>query len=274
MNQDITILIVDDDPDVLAVTSRILTSAGYKVLKAGTGREGLEMAETHRPDLVLLDVVLPDIMGTEVCRRIKHNPAFDGIFVILSSGLKTGSCHQTAGLESGADGYIARPVSNQELTARIDAMVRILTGERQRMARGLKNRDIALDVLLEKRQKEKNEMADTIMDHLNWTVFPYIDRLKTCRHWQDAVTLAPLIEANIRKSVAPFESSFFNCFKEFTPTEIQVADLIRTGKTSKEIAGLLNMSLRSVHFHRNNIRKKLHIQGSKTNLRTFLMSLS
>jgi DNA-binding NarL/FixJ family response regulator len=74
--------------------------------------------------------------------------------------------------------------------------------------------------------------------------------------------------------VAPFESSFCNCFSQFTPTEIQVADLIRTGKTSKEIAGLLTMSLRSVHFHRNNIRKKLHIHGTKTNLRTFLMSLS
>ncbi|MCA1785261.1 MAG: helix-turn-helix transcriptional regulator [Desulfobacteraceae bacterium] len=59
-----------------------------------------------------------------------------------------------------------------------------------------------------------------------------------------------------------------------TPTEVQVADLIKAGKTSKEIAGVLNISARSVNFHRVNIRRKLHIHGSKTNLRTFLLSLT
>jgi DNA-binding response OmpR family regulator len=83
--------------------------------------------------MILLDVVLPDIMGTKVCRQIKSDPFFEGTFVILISGVKTASRHQTDGLDTGADGYIARPVSNRELIARVNAMVRILMGERDRL---------------------------------------------------------------------------------------------------------------------------------------------
>jgi response regulator RpfG family c-di-GMP phosphodiesterase len=77
-------------------------------------------------------VVLQDIMGTEVYRQIKADPRTCGGYVILTSGMKTGSDQQADGLDAGADGYIARPVSNRELIARIDAMVRILTAERER----------------------------------------------------------------------------------------------------------------------------------------------
>jgi response regulator RpfG family c-di-GMP phosphodiesterase len=71
-------------------------------------------------------------MGTEICRQIKSDPVFDGTFVILTSGMRTSSDQQSDGLDAGADGYITRPVSNRELIARIDAMVRILTAERER----------------------------------------------------------------------------------------------------------------------------------------------
>ena len=274
MNQKITILVVDDDPDVRYAAVRIIRSAGYRVLEAATGKECLRMAKEHRPDMILLDVVLPDIPGTEVCRRIKSDPGFGGIFVILTSGVKTGSRHQTDGLETGADGYIARPVSNRELTARIDAMVRILMGERDRLHKTVTEKNIALDVLLDKRDQDKKNVADAIMENLTKTVLPYIDRLKHCNRLQDAEALAPIIDANIRKSVYPFASSFSAVYRKLTPMEVQVADFIKAGKTSKEIAGVLNISTRSVNFHRVNIRRKLHIHGSKTNLRTFLLSLS
>lgn len=254
MNQNITILVVDDDPDVRSATARIIRSAGYSVLEAATGTDCIRMAKAHRPDMILLDVVLPDIMGTEVCRQIKADPGFGGTFVILTSGVKTASRHQTDGLDTGADGYIARPVSNRELTARIDTMVRILMGERDRLQKTVTKKNIALDVLLDKRDLDKKNVADAIKDNLTKTVLPYIDRLKHCNRLQDAEALAPIIEANIKKSVYPFTSSFSAVYRKLTPTEVQVADLIKAGKTSKEIAGVLNISARSVNFHRANIR--------------------
>ncbi|HIJ40448.1 MAG TPA: response regulator [Deltaproteobacteria bacterium] len=132
MNQSIKLLVVDDDPDVLFATSRIVKSAGYEVFEASTGAECLEAAKKIRPDLILLDVVLPDVNGPQLCKQIKSDPALKATFIVLISGSKTSSLEQADGLDEGADGYIARPISNRELKARVNAMVRILLAERER----------------------------------------------------------------------------------------------------------------------------------------------
>jgi len=132
MDQDILILVVDDDPDTLFATARIVQKAGYKVIKAANGKDCLEKAKADKPDLILLDVILPDIQGQEVCKEIKADPFFKSTFVVLISGSKTSSDEQAEGLDLGADGYIARPISNRELAARVNAWVRILKAERER----------------------------------------------------------------------------------------------------------------------------------------------
>jgi PAS domain S-box-containing protein len=119
------ILCVDDDPDLLDINSNILQQAGYEVLKASTGNKCLRMTREKRPDLVLLDVILPDIDGYDVCRQIKDTPELAGTYVIMISGMETSSEKQIKGLEAGADGYVARPISSQELLARVQAMIRI-----------------------------------------------------------------------------------------------------------------------------------------------------
>jgi len=132
MNNEIKILVTDDDPAILLATARVVKAAGYHVLTAASGAECREMFRQHQPDMMLLDVVLPDTLGTELCREIKSTPAGKGTFIILISGSKTGSDEQAEGLDLGADGYIARPISNKEMKSRIDAMVRILVAERER----------------------------------------------------------------------------------------------------------------------------------------------
>jgi len=132
MNDPVKILIVDDDPDVLFATTRVVKSDGYSVLNASSGEECIEQTRQHMPDLILLDVLLPDIIGTEVCSRIKSDPSLSGIYIILISGKMISAEKQSAGLDIGADGYIIRPVSNRELLARINAMVRIIKLERER----------------------------------------------------------------------------------------------------------------------------------------------
>jgi PAS domain S-box-containing protein len=106
-----------------------LRRAGYEVLGASTGQEGLMAVRAHRPDVVLMDVVLPDISGVEACRQIKEDQDLKDIFVILTSGVQTSSDHQAKGLNMGADGFIVKPISNKELLARVQSMVRIKRAE-------------------------------------------------------------------------------------------------------------------------------------------------
>lgn len=126
------ILLIDDDPDWLSAAARLLRGAGFDVLEAATGQAGLALARTSRPDMVLLDVVLPDMNGIEVCRQLKADPLLARTFVILISATQTTSDDQAAGLESGGDRYIARPVSNREFLARVLALRRIQEAEAER----------------------------------------------------------------------------------------------------------------------------------------------
>jgi len=127
------ILCVDDDPALLNINASILRSAGYEVLEAKTGNECLDTARKEHPDLILLDVVLPDIDGFEVCKQIKSDREFFGIYVILISGKEISSEIQAKGLEAGADGYIVGTVSGSELMARIQAMIRLKQAETAQM---------------------------------------------------------------------------------------------------------------------------------------------
>ena len=128
-NSKAKVLCVDDNPDLLIINSSILKSAGHEVLGATDGRACIDMVSKERPDLVLLDVILPDMDGLEVCRRIKATPGMTDTYVVLISGMEISSESQIKGLEAGADGYIVRPVSSQELLARVQALIRIRKAE-------------------------------------------------------------------------------------------------------------------------------------------------
>jgi len=123
------ILVTDDDPDILELNSTILRKVGYEVYEASTAKETLEMVRTHRPDLIILDVILPDMRGTRLCRMIKDDPDLRGPFIILMSGVQISSNNQAKGLNVGADGYLVKPVSKKEFIARVQAMERIKQAE-------------------------------------------------------------------------------------------------------------------------------------------------
>lgn len=120
-----TILVIDDTPEILVSTTRLLTSVGYAVLTAVTGVEGWRLAQEQHPDLILLDIVLPDVDGVELCQQMKSDVQIQQALIILLSNIKITSADQSKGLEQGADGYIARPIANRELLARVAAYVRI-----------------------------------------------------------------------------------------------------------------------------------------------------
>jgi len=125
MDHETAILLVDDDPDLLQLFSEILRGEGYQAWEARTGAEGLDLARAKRPELVLLDVVLPDLSGVEICRQIKADPALSDVAVALFSGRATSTADKVDGLEAGADDYIARPVAPHEFLARVRTILRL-----------------------------------------------------------------------------------------------------------------------------------------------------
>jgi CheY-like chemotaxis protein len=104
------ILIVDDYAGARYFRSRVLSEAGYEVLEATSGEEALRVAAANRPALILLDVNLPDISGTEVCQRLKADPATAAIPVIQITGAWLSEEARQRGMASGADAYLTEPV--------------------------------------------------------------------------------------------------------------------------------------------------------------------
>lgn len=123
------ILIIDDDAHLLRAASRLLRGADYTVLEATTGRAGLQLAREECPDVILLDVMLPDMDGLHVCRQIKADPGLTDVYVLLVSPYRTTSDERADGLDAGADDYVARPVPNRELLARVRTALRLKRAE-------------------------------------------------------------------------------------------------------------------------------------------------
>jgi len=115
-----TILVIDDDPNLRSLMQLALTTAGYNAVTAPDGAEGLRSLEEHQPDLVLLDVMMPDLDGWEVCQRIR---AFSGVPIIFLTA-RQAEQDKVTGLDMGADDYIVKPFHRAELRARVKAALR------------------------------------------------------------------------------------------------------------------------------------------------------
>lgn len=125
-----TILYADDTEAQLYAVSRVLRSAGFRVLEARSGHQALEMSTTT-PDLFVLDVNLPDINGIDLCKRFKADEATARIPVLQVSATSVSTEARVAGLEGGADAYLAQPIEAQELIATVRALLRVRLAEEQ-----------------------------------------------------------------------------------------------------------------------------------------------
>jgi CheY-like chemotaxis protein len=118
-----SILIVDDDESIIKIVRLILLSHGYAVLTAPTGEDGLQIINLQKPDLVLLDVILPGIKGREVCRKIKENPETKNIPVIFLTS-KHSPDDIKAEIEAGASGHLTKPVNSKILIEKIQSVLK------------------------------------------------------------------------------------------------------------------------------------------------------
>ncbi len=115
------VLIIDDDSIFLRLVDQILTRQGFMVLKASSGQEGLRLLFTEKPDLLLLDVVMPRMDGWQTCQRIRE---ISDIPIIMLTGKQKAEEDIVRGLDYGADEYLFKPVGNRELVARVRAVLR------------------------------------------------------------------------------------------------------------------------------------------------------
>ena len=126
--------------------------------------------------------------------------------------------------------------------------------------------------MLQRLDENKNVLEEKVLFNKRQLIEPYLEKLKKCQLTDRQKNLLDILESNLNDIVSPFARSFSNLYMKLTPTEIQVANLIRQGKTTKEIAELLNLSIKTIEFHRENIRTKIDIKNRKINLRSFLLS--
>jgi two-component system phosphate regulon response regulator PhoB len=117
------ILVVDDEPDIIELVEFNLKSAGFEVLTAVDGAEAIEKARQLQPNLILLDLMLPEIDGMEVCKTLRREPATAGIPIIMLTA-KAAEIDRVLGLELGADDYVTKPFSPRELILRIKGILR------------------------------------------------------------------------------------------------------------------------------------------------------
>jgi len=148
------ILVVDDVPQNVKLLEQLLTLSDYEVITASSGAEGLAKVASGKPDLVLLDVVMPQMSGYEVCRAIRANDATQLLPVVMVTALDPAE-ERIKGIEAGADDFLSKPINQPELLARVKSLLRIRSLHRQ-----VENQALELanwNMQLEKRVSEQVE---------------------------------------------------------------------------------------------------------------------
>lgn len=140
-------------------------------------------------------------------------------------------------------------------------------------SRSLEETNAALRVLLKQREEDKTGLEEKVLHNIKELVLPYVDKLRYQQSTSDKV-IVDIIESNLNEVLSPFIRSMASRYANFTPKEIQIADLMKKGKTTKEISQILNLSPRTIDIHRYNIRRKLNINKKKVNLQSYLLTLS
>lgn len=145
--------------------------------------------------------------------------------------------------------------------------------ELEMKSRNLQELNTALRVLLKQREEDRGELEEKVLSNVKQFVLPYMERIKKGQMDAKSMAYVHILESNLSDIISPFSRKLSSKYMNLTPKEIQVANLIRDGKTSKEIADILNVSRSTVDIHRYRIRNKLGLKSQKFNLRSHLSAL-
>ena len=307
----LNILLVDDEEIIRLTVGNNLREAGYDVEVAENGRQACAMLDKKTYDLVLTDLVMEGGDGLQVLKKAKSVDLL--CCVILMTGYGSMSSAILALRDGAVDYILKPFENDELLFRISRCMQkRILQLELQKAEKELQkshaalekkvqdrtrslqfeikrnqetqlelekknheitDRNTALRVLLEQQEKARRDLERTIMENLKKNLFPYLDLLQNKLKSRKEEMLVSIIKTNINEITSTFTQELPGAPLDFTPREVQIAELIRQGKSSKDIALVFNLAVGTVDFYRNNLRKKLGIRNRKISLRNYLLTL-
>jgi DNA-binding CsgD family transcriptional regulator len=230
----------------------------------------------------------------EVCDATQNNDAEDarkvaeGIRAVINGDIDEFLYDYPCHSESSRHWYYMRAirmsdndpirvvVSHEDITA-LKLTEEALNQSRESLTeqkQSLEEANIALKVLLKQREEDKLELEKKVLNNVKDLVLPYVEKLKNSRLKPKEKTLVEIVDTHLNDIISPLLQRFSNAKILLTPQEMQVAALVKDGKTSKEIADILNVSETTVNFHRKNLRIKFGLRNKQTNLRSYLLSIS
>ncbi len=159
------ILVVDDDPVIVKLYQIILKKEGFESIVATCGMDSLIAIAEHKPEIILLDVVLPDYSGLDLCRQIKRNPEYVNIKIILVSGMDVSPAHVAEGIELGADDYLVKPFDPKELMARIKNCLKLQKVEAELRDKNQELKNLSMH-LQNVREEERKFFAREVQEEL------------------------------------------------------------------------------------------------------------
>jgi DNA-binding NarL/FixJ family response regulator len=283
MIENIRTLLIEDNPGDVRLIQEMLSEANPGVCqitvfdRLDSARSALEQSDY---DVVLLDLTLPDSTGLATLSRLRPTVATAAVIVLTGLNDETAAVQA---LREGAQDYIVKDRMSPEVlwrsmryaVERKRAELKLLAREREleRQTRDLEEVNAALKVLLKQREADKTELEERIVGNFRELVRPLLEKLKTSGLNDRQKAFVEIAENELNNILAPFLRKVSTGHLKLTPTEIQVANLVKHGKSTKEIASLMHLSVKTVQVNRNNIRRKLGIINKKINLRTYLLSV-
>ena len=287
----IHILLVEDDKvDQIAFAKLVKTKRlNYAFTTAGSKAEARRIAGRKTFDIIIADYNLGDGTVFELFDVFKGQP------VIVTTGAGSEEVAVEA-MKRGAYDYLIKDTAGryletlplkvdialkyrrteqqlQEYQENLEALVQERTQQLDIETQKLEEMNTALKVILDQRNKDRVRIEETILSNLKELVFPYIRSLKKLERNKQKSAYLEIVESNLNSIIEPFARRLSSKFINLTPMEIKVADLIKHGKSTKEIAEMFSLSQKTVETHRSIIRRKLGLTHKKANLRTFLLSL-
>lgn len=167
-------------------------------------------------------------------------------------------------------------ISHENITPlkQAEETIREREGELELKTQSLEEANTALKVLLKQREMDKRDLEEKVVANVRQLVTPYLEKIASTRLDARQKAFLDIIAGHLNDIISPFLHRLSAMHLHLTPQEIQVATLVKAGRTTKEISDILSISTNAVDFHRKNIRRKFGLKNQKTNLRSFLMSLS
>ena len=262
------IVLLDRTGAILDVNARAQEWIGYGQAEI-VGRNFLDLPFLSEEDQSKLRIKFSQRMAGE------NVPPYEIGFHATSGEKRVGRIVATAIQDTNGE-IIQDLVMISDITERIQAERELQASEAelQQRSRDLEEVNAALRVLLKKRESDKADLEERVLVNVKELINPYLQKLRQTRTSSRQQAYLKVLEENLNEIVSPFYRTLSATYSRLTPKEMQVADLVRQGRTTKEIAGLTDSTPRAVEFHRNNIRKKLGLTNRKTNLRSYLLTIN